>query len=335
MRKPLVLLALCLAAGLCACGQSAAPVVTPTPIAVTEAPSAERIDVPGMELTNETGRGPVIAPPAAGQTCGSYYNDFLRETLTLCEDGTVLLRGAETELTGTWTEGEDGLALILDGAEVHAALNEGGDLELDGRQGCYLRDWELWGITAAETGATDTETASLGVQDEVRDNGDGTVRCLGFSRGLAFTCPADMLLLNDSFLGAVGVTDGDGGYVIGRNVSTLYRTHSGSDDEFLEDYIRSFVFSDFEAVYGAALGYQDLTLHHDAIACRLAHATLRLTSADTECDARVLFYTSTYADGTVEYICKTILVPADDTARMKALHEQVHDLGAVRLVAEQ
>lgn len=338
MRKPLVLFALCLAAGLCACGQSAAPVVTPTPIAVTETPFVEPFDVPGTELTNGAPAAdrPVIEPPAEGELCGSYYNDFLRETLTISEDGAVLLSGADTELTGTWTEDGDGLSLTLDGAEVRAALDADGDLELDGRPGYYLRNWALWGITPSETGASEpAEPASLGTQDEVRDNGDGTVRCLCFSRGLAFTCPADMLLLNDRFLGAVAVTDGDGGYVIGRNVSAVYSTHSGSDDEFMEDYVRSFVFSDFEAIYGATLSYQDLTLRHDGIASRLADATLRLGSSKTACDARVLFYTSTYADGTVEYVCKTILVPADDAARLESLAEQVHDLGAVRLVAEQ
>lgn len=328
-------LVLCLTAALAGCGGTAVPAETETPApAETGAPP---YDVPGEE-PSETGleeTPPPFAPPAEGELSGSYYNDFLRMTLTLDADGTAALTGAETVLTGSYSGEGEALRLELDGADVAVAVDPEGDLSLEGYAGYFLRDWDFWGVTAAEAAAAMPATLGRETSYETVDNGDGTLRFRDFDHGVAFTCPADMTVLTDRFLGAVGVDCGEACYVVGRRVTDVYRTHSGSDDEFLTDYLRSFVFADFEALFGNILSFEDLSLRHDGVEGRLADATVRLSSGEGVWAARTVFYTSTYADGTVEYICKTLLAPAELEGRLDALADQVRDMGAVRLIAER
>ena len=68
---------------------------------------------------------------------------------------------------------------------------------------------------------------------------------------------------------------------------------------------------------------------------RLGAGEERLAVAAQEIAARVILYTSTYADGTENYICKCVLAPAENTAQLDALAVAVRDMGAARLVELQ
>ena len=318
-----ILLAVCLLLSLSACGREADTESTEAP-AVTAAPDASPFDVPGEDARqDEAGTVQFVTDGLDGR----YYNDYLRMTLVLDGAGGCALTGGGAGSSGTYTAAEGGLTLDFDTGRETAVIDGDGDITIEGRVGYFLRDWDLWGITEDEAGGTDPVPSP---QIGTIDNGDGTLRYRDPKNGVAFTYPADMTVLRDTLIAGTAVSDGESGCVTGRNVTELYSTHNGTDDEFVEDYIRSFVFADFEMLYGGLAGYDALTILHEGIEGRLAAATLALRSvgSDEFIQAKVIFYTSTYADGTVNYICKTVFAPQN---RLEALESSVTDMGAVRL----
>lgn len=319
-------LSVCLLLG--ACGGPAAPAP-----AASEPEAAVAEPVPGYDIPGEE----AVAPePETVQVVtdgldGSYYNDYLRMTLMLDGVGGCTLAGGSTDAVGHYTADESG-ALTLDFStrQETAAIDADGDITIEGRTGRFLRDWDFWGITEAEAAVAAPERA---VRTGVTDNGDGTLRFRDLENGLAFTFDASLTLLQSELLAGAGVSDGAGGSVTGRNVTAMYVTTSGGDDEFLEDYVKTFVFPDFEALYGKIEEYGTLQFLHEGIEGRLAAASLSLKTAGTEEPllVKVILYTSTYPDGTVNYICKTVFAPAE---RADALAAAVTDMGAVRLKEE-
>ena len=331
---PALLAALCLL--LCACslpfGKTTAPEPSPSPSPTPPAVSATPYDVPGEEgqpedLAAET--PPLLSPAAEGELWGSYYNDYHRCFLTLREDNSYTLQNSDGTTEGSYQLTDGMLALYHDETGARRGqVDEDGDIALEGVEGYFLRDWARWGITGQELAQSEEqEPASY----SVTDNGDGSFRYRNYDLNLAFTYDAGITLLDSRFLSAAGGSDGQGGYVVGRNVTDLYRTRSGSDDEFLEDYIKTFVFRDFESFAGSLLSFSDFLLHHDAVTGRLADATLRLSSAESAAVVQVILYTSTYADGTVNYICKTVFAPDGNNGALEGLALAVRNMGAVRL----
>lgn len=308
---------------LSACGEGGAPsAASPSGTAHPTAQGRGGYDVPGEE------------PEAAAVLVtdgleGSYYNDYLGLTLTLDGAGGFLLRGSREDRSGTYASEENVLTLLSGEGTETASIDADGDLIIEGRSGYFLRDWARWGITVAEAGP-----ALSGTRTGESDNGDGTSRYRDIENGVAFTHEQGMEVLRGALVGAVVVTDGNGAYVTGRNVTELYSTNSGTDDEFLEDYIRSFVFGDFAALYGEILSYDGLELLHEGIDGRLAAATVYLKSAEDEVAVKAILYTSTFADGTVHYIAKTVFAPAALSGGTEALSAAVTDMGAVRTVED-
>lgn len=328
IHKPIPLfLAVCLTLSLCACGGAGRTSLTGSP-AASAAPggaASSGFDIPGEELDAAAGLEAEARVVTDGLE-GRYYNDYLRMTLTLDGSGGCMLAG----VSGKYSAADGALTLSFDAGQEAAVIDADGDITIDGRTGYFLRDWEKWGITEAEAGSAPAVSAA---HTGAIDNGDGTFRFRDFENGVAFTYPAGMTVLRDALIGGVAVFDGGSGYITGRNVTELYSTHSGSDDEFVEDYVKSFVFADFGLLYGSLSNYDGFTILHEGIEGRLAAAVLALKSAGAESfvQAKVILYTSTYLDGTVNYICKTVFAGADG---LDALEAAVSDMGAVRLVED-
>ena len=57
-----------------------------------------------------------------------------------------------------------------------------------------------------------------------------------------------------------------------------------------------------------------------------------LSCGGQEIAARVILYTSSFADGTDHFICKCVLGPKSETAQLDALAQSVRDMGAARIV---
>ena len=154
--------------------------------------------------------------------------------------------------------------------------------------------------------------------------------------------PAGFAPLSGLPAGAAAVGDGAGGCVIGRNVTAQREAYvqalaadaPENDRDFLADCIHDLVLPDLAALHGQILSYADLSLDRAPLEGRLADARLRVNAADGSYDLLVLCYLSTYADGTVAYICKTAASPVEGEATAEELAESVRDVGAVRLVAE-
>ena len=320
-----IVLPLCFCLLLAACGQGAAGTAEPaepTP-ALWEPETIPAI--PGEES----------APPEtpAVETDGmegSYYNDFLRETLILDGCGECSLSWSGGVMGGRYYQEYGMLRLLLSDLRLTVYTDGSGNLSIEGRPGRFLRDWDFWGITPAEAGIhpvntlPDTEEVALG---------GGAYRYRDFSCGIALTYDETLQILAGRCDGAVAVADGKGGYAVGRNVTQRYLTRGGSAEEFMEDYLRADVFSDCAALCGAVGGYDDLTLFSGGeTAGRIAAGEVRLSVGAQEIAARVILYTSVYADGTQNFICKCVLAPAEDTAQLDALAAAVRDVGAARIV---
>ena len=279
--------------------------------------------------------GEESAPPAEpdGPTDGlegSYYNDFLRETLILDGRGGFSVCWPGGVMGGGYSRSDSGDLILRISEEVRmtARFDGGGDLGVDGRQGRYLRDWDFWGITTAEAGIhpvntlPDTEEIALG---------GGLYRYRDFPAGLALTYDETLQIAAGRIPGAVCVADGKGGYVVGRSVTRRF-DGSGSAEDFLDAYIRDSVFTDAETLYGAVGGYDGLRILSGKTKGRLAAGEAALDCEGRQIAARVLLYTSAFADGTTEYICKCVFAPAGETAQLDALAAGVADMGAARLV---
>lgn len=303
-------------------------------------------DVPGLEATaptpTETPPVELPSPPQPGELFGSYYNDYLHLVLTLDPDGAATLSGGAEDRTGAYIQTGQGLELTLAGEALTAELDADGDLTLAGLTGYFLRDWDFWGITPEEAAgpAPEPEIPTT----ELRDNGDGTWRYLDFAAGVAMSFPAGMEVLSGVPAGAAAVGDGAGGCVIGRNVTerqesyNLWLVSSSSaaeNGDFLFDCIHDLVFPDLAALHGQVLSYANLTLGQEPLEGRLADARMRVNTRDGSYDLLVMCYLSTYADGTVAYICKTVAVPMEGGRTAEDLAAAVRDVGAVRLVAEE
>ena len=259
---------------------------------------------------------------------GSYYNDFTRETLTLDGYGQCALSWPGGVMGGTYSRTETGFTVQMAELRLEVYVDPQGDLAVAGRRGAFLRDWDFWGITPAEAGIhptsslPDTEEFSLG---------GGAYRYRDFAAGLALTYSGNMQILSGRLADAVTVADGRGGYVIGRAVTRRWVTRGGSAEEFLEDYIRSAVFADFEALYGPVIGYEGLNiLKKGAGDGRLAAGEITLRSAQRSAVARVILFSSAFADGTESILAKCVLAPTAEEA--DALAESVRDMAAARVV---
>ncbi|MBQ9412924.1 MAG: hypothetical protein IJU29_07495 [Oscillospiraceae bacterium] len=328
---------LCLAAALSGCGahsaqapEQDAPQAAGTAVPVS---TAAPVDVPGVETQTE------ISAVSRSGLSGSYYNDYLRLTLTLAEHGTYTLRGEDSTVSGSYSAGENGV-LVLDFASgsVEATAASNGDLLLAGYPGYFLADWDFWGITEEEAGySAETPVVISAPADgtQITENLDGTLRYLVPDQRLAFTAPADMTVLWGAVAGGVAIADPQGGFVTGRNVTDLYRTSSDTDDAFAEDYVRAFVTADLSALRGTADSYADVTLVRDAPEGRVAAVSLTLTANGQPFSVLTVIYTSTFSDGTVNYIAKTVYAPAAEEAGVQRLSEAVRDVAALRSVPKE
>ena len=322
--KTILLSALCLLLALTACSRhgpdaSAGPDATPAPWRPEAVPV-----IAGEES----------APPAepVGETDGlegSYYNDYLRETLILDGCGGCSVSWPGGVMGGQYAAADGVITVLMSDLRLTARTDAHGDLSIDGKNGRYLRDWDFWGITTAEAGIHPVTTLP---DTEEFPLGGGAYRYRDFPAGLALTYDESLRIAAGRIEGAVTVADGKGGYVVGRNVTQRYLTRSGSAEEFLEDEIRSSVFRDCETLYGAVSAYDGLRLLPGKTEGRLAAGELKLTCGAREIAARVILYTSAFADGTENFICKYVLAPAGETAQLDALAAGVYDMGAARIV---
>lgn len=263
-----------------------------------------------------------------------YYNDYLRMTLTLADDGTCTLRSADTDAAGTYSVFPGGMTLDFGTRQETAYEGENGDLTIEGRNGWFLRDWDFWGITEDETQVVPAVAAAATVSPELLSNPDGSFRIRDYARSLACSCAAGIEQVSGDPPAPLAFTDGQGAYVTGRNITESFSAFSGSAADYLKQHTQAQLLADFVSFYGPAASHDELSVRESEIEGRLAEAELRTVCPDGEIAIHAIVYTSSYADGTVNYICKSYFIPAGDSERLAQLAESVSDMTAVRLKTE-
>ena len=323
MRKQALLLILMILLAGCGPARPPVPAATDDPTPSSPAPSAGPVwtdaAVPGEER-------PALETDGLE---GGYYNDYLRETLILDGCGGCTLAGAAGRAVGSYTAADGALTLTLDGETLTAGIDGRGDVRVEGRTGYYLRDFARWGISEDEPGVP--LPLSPGGTETI-ENDDGSVRLRDFGAGVACTCAAGTEILTGRLAGAVAVTDGSDGYVTGRNVTAAWTAWDGGANAFLEEHIRTFTRAEFATLYGGEPSCGKLMFaEEDSVEGRLSGVVLPLRGPERAVTAELILYTSTYPDGTVNYIVKTYFAPEDDPAQLIALRDAVTDLSAVRM----
>lgn len=260
----------------------------------------------------------VTAQPVATPPPGSYYNLNTDVGLVLDEAGNFAMYSGENCVTGTYSVGADGLIFTSGGEEAEARMT-GEGLVFEDMAGAFFPVGVAEGFS------------SLGLMRqrdrEYTDNGDGTWRVCDYSLGLAFVYPTIMSAPEGLLPDAVVVWDGVDGYVTGRNVTADF---SGDGNSFIGGYMEDKVLTDFRALYGAVGSYESMEVLDENITGRLASAEGTITGGEGDIYVKCIIYTSTYSDGTVNYICKCFFAPAGDTASFNALANSVVNMTAVR-----
>ena len=265
-----------------------------------------------------------VATPVPDGLQGGYYNDFLAETLTLDGFGRCCLADAQGVRAGTYLLREGGMLLMLPEGAVEAELTAEGDLCLEGRTGRYLGNWAFWGIPAERANLRSTQEIP---GEETFSAGSGALRHRDLKNAVAFSFDETLQLLPRRG-DAAAVTDGCGGFVSVRNVTAA--RNAFVDGGFLEECVRTYVFSDFERFYGEhADAYDNLSVTESGDGSGSASLKL-IGGSGVGAEVRAALCRADYDDGTENVLLITVMAP-DDTQE-RELRARVFDISAARIV---
>lgn len=265
--------------------------------------------VPQLSVTAR----PVEAPPP-----GSYYNSQTDVGLVLDDEGVWAMFAGENSLKGNYYLRGDDVVFASGTEEALAHLDETG-LVFEDMPGVFLP------IGVAES------FASLGVMlsadREYTALEDGSWQVCNYALSLAFVYPGDMSAPEGLLSDAAVVWDGKQAYVVGRNVSEQLQNQP---EDFMREYMEQTVIDDFQKLFGSSGRYESMELLQENIPGRLSSAEGVIVTEQERIYVKVIMYTSTYADGTVNQICKGFFAPEDDTAAFNAMANGVTDMTAIR-----
>ncbi len=276
------------------------------------------------ETGEESGSAPTIpslaasAQPWAGPEALEYFNEAAGCSLCLDGEGGFALYASGLSLKGTYTATESCLSLTGGGEEARAYPGGGGYV-LSGMAGLFL---------PVEERESFTELGILRAGDrEYTEEAGGSYRLSDYSLQLALRYPDTMSAPENLITDAVVVWDGDKGYVTGRNVTGDF---SGEAESFMDSYMRERVSGDFRLLYGGEGEFERLEPLNEGVSGRLASAEGLIAGAGERIYVKCIMYTSTYSDGTVNYVCKCFFAPEDDGEAFNALANSVVNMTAVR-----
>lgn len=260
----------------------------------------------------------VSATPAQAPPPGSYYNSQMDMGLLLDSEGAFAMFSGGESVKGTYALRGDDVVFTSGTEETAARLDETG-LVFHDMPGVFLP------VGVAES------FSAIGVMlsgdREYTDLGNGTWQVCDYALGLAFVYPGDMSAPEGLLADAAVVWDGRESFVVGRNVT---RDCTGAESAFLEGYMAGAVLADFRELYHESGSFESSSLLQENIPGRLASAEGVILTAQARYYVKVILYTSTYSDGTVNLICKAFYAPEGDTAAFNAIANGVTDMTAVR-----
>ena len=261
----------------------------------------------------------VSAKPYEGPEEGSYFNLEVDCGLYLDGEGGFRFTSAEAFAEGTYTATESEIIFVCGGEEARGFFS-GDGISLSGVRGIFL---------PAEEG----DFASLGfVADfdrEYEQRPDGVRSLSDFGLQLGLEYPDAMSAEENLIADAVVIYDGDRGFVTGRNVTDAFAADAKGED-FMETYMAERIPADFRMLYGVDAAVETSALLDEGVAGRIASAEAVLTGGEERIYVKCIMYTSTSADGTVNYICKSFFAPEGDPKAFNALANGVVNMTAVR-----
>lgn len=264
--------------------------------------------LPDISVSAQTPQAP---PP------GSYYNSQTGVGLVLDEQGAFAMYSGQDSLKGTYSlRGDD--IVFASGVEETLARLDGESLVFEDMPGLFMP------VGVAESFAA--IGVMLGRDREYTDLGDGFWQVCDYALELAFVYPGEMSAPEGMLSDAAVVWDGEMAYVVGRNVTGEF---SGEAEAFLQEYLQR-VAEDFRLLYKQTASWEGQQMLAENIPGRVASADGILVTAAERVYVKVIMYTSTYPDGTVNYICKAFYAPEGDTAAFNAMANGVTDMTAVR-----
>ena len=229
--------------------------------------------------------------------------------------------------------------ITLDGFTVELLLDGEGDLYMEGEDGeYYLMTY------AGFAGGGDHESGGMPDSDDdldydTNDDGniayetldDGKIRYIDYDNNVSITYPDWMSCMEDVNPGTVTITDGDGGYVVGQNITEMYWGYSGSDEEMIAAYMNELVTVYFEELYGdgwEVFFYNNMGSNESN---RIATAEMNLYNDDYDIYIRTLIYhTVQNGENTDTVMAKTFFASYDDYndggSQFQTLYDEVRSL---------
>lgn len=260
----------------------------------------------------------VSAMPYAGPPASEFYNASGAGMLRLDGEGGFTLSVSGFSVSGAYSATEDEIVLALGGEEARLYPSAEGYI-LSGMAGIFLPVEEKESFSALGVIAKSDR--------EYTEESGGTYRLSDYTLQLSLRYPVSMAAPENLVADAVVVWDKASGYVCGRNVTENF---FGEAEDFMDDYMHNYVLPDFRLLYGKEGSFESLTPLNEGIAGRLASSEALIKGAEERIYVKCIMYTSTYSDGTVNYICKSFYVPEGDHDSLSSLTNSVVNMTAVR-----
>lgn len=287
--------------------------------------SSQDSDAPGSDAPSE-----VLADTAWSIEGTTYF---------FYADGTVEITDGSDSVFGEY-EWDGVIGAIVLGEDIASlTLDEEGDLYLQGEDDeYYLMTYE--GIA----GGGDHESGGVPDSDDdldydTDDNGniayetldDGKIRYIDYDNNVSITYPEWMSCMEDVNPGTVTISDGDGGYVVGQNITEMYWGYSGSDEEMIAAYMNELVTVYFEELYGdgwEVFFYNNMGSDESN---RIATAEMNLYNDDYDIYIRTLIYSTVQnGENTGTVMAKTFFASLDDYnsggSQFQTLYDEVRSL---------
>ena len=268
--------------------------------------------------------GPVLPDIAvsavhySGPGAGEYFNPMEGVSLRIDGAGGFVLSAAEGRVEGTYSATEDEIVFLCGGEELRAQ-HRGEGLTAQGLSGIFLPAERRESFSALGI--------SVAFDREYSEGEDGSYSLRDYVLELGLSYPGSMSAPENLIADAVVVWDRGLGYVTGRNVTGEF---FGEAEDFMEEYMRARVLTDFRLLYGEEGSFEEMELLDEGVSGRLSSAEGLIKGADKRIYVKTIMYTSTYADGTVNYICKCFFAPEEDERSFNALANSVTNMTAVR-----
>ncbi len=257
------------------------------------------------------------ATPYSGPEAGEFFNSASLCSLRIDGEGRFVLSASGLSASGTYTATE-GEMLLRSGGEEAYAYPSGEGYVLSGMAGLFLPVEEKGGFS---------ELGVLLRSDREYTEESGSYRLSDYALQLALRYPDTMSAPENLIADAVVIWDKASGYVTGRNVTEEF---FGEAEDFMERYMLGLVLPDFRLLYGVEGEFERMEKLSEGVAGRLASAEGIIIGGGERIYVKCIMYTSTYSDGTVNYICKSFFAPEGDEASFNALANSVVNMTAVR-----